>query len=151
MTNPALGAVRALMEAINSKDLSGLEAWVTPDFVDHGSPLPLPPGPVGYRQVLTYLTQVLDIRYELSEEIITEDRIVVRARAHGRGVAAVHGPEAVGRPYVMETTHIFRTEGAMVAEHWGVRDELSVLIQLGLVPSPYPDALPAPDPELASA
>ena len=47
---------------------------------------------------------MVDIRRELVEQIITEDRIV--------------------------------------------RDELGVLLHLGLMPSPHPHALPAPDAEL---
>lgn len=140
-TNPALETVRALMQVFSTKDLSLLDDSVTPDFVDHGSPVPLPPGPEGYRRVLTYVTRVLDITYEVCDEIVTEDRIVVRARAHGRGVAAVHGPQAAGVPYVMETVHVFRTEGRRLAEHWGVRDELGVLVQLGLAPAVDPAVL----------
>ena len=40
----------------------------------------------------------------------------------------------------METIHVFRTEGQRLAEHWGVRDELGALIQMGVVPAP---AMPA--------
>jgi ketosteroid isomerase-like protein len=141
---PALATVRTLMRAINDGDLSPIDRSVTADFVDHGSPVPLPPGPAGYRQVLGYVTSVLDISYEVLEEIVTPDRVVLRARAHGRGVAAVHGPGNAGKPYVMDTIHVFRTEGRLLAEHWGVRDELSVLVQLGLVPSLYPGDLDAP-------
>lgn len=104
--------------------------------------MPLPPGPEGYRQILTFVTQVLDISYEVLDEVVTEDRIVVRAIGHGRGVAAVHGPATDGRPYTMQAVHIYRTEGDRLAEHWGVRDELAALVQLGVVPSPYPEQLP---------
>ena len=138
---PALATARTLMRAINDRDLGPIEDSVTSDFVDHGSPVPLPPGPAGYQQVLGYVTSVLDISYEVLEEIITPDRVVLRARAHGRGVAAVHGPDKAGKPYTMDTIHVFRTEGRLLAEHWGVRDELGVLVQLGLVPSVYPSAL----------
>ena len=138
---PALATARALMRAINDRDLSPIETSVTADFVDHGSPVPLPPGPEGYRQVLGYVTSVLDISYEVLEEIVTADRVVIRARAHGRGVASVHGPDHAGQPYTMDTIHVFRTEGPLLAEHWGVRDELGVLVQLGLVPTVYPSEL----------
>lgn len=95
--NPALPAARAVFAAITSGDLGCLDAAVTGDFVDHGSPFPLPPGPEGYRQILTFVTRVLSIRYELMDEIVTADRIVVRALAHGTSVAArarrgVRGP-----------------------------------------------------------
>jgi predicted ester cyclase len=136
--NAALPALQAIFEAINTKDLSCIPGAVTADFVDHGSPFPLPPGPGGYTQILTFVTRVLNIRYEVADMFWTDDRIVVRAEAHGRAVAAVHGAEFAGRPYVMPTIHIFRTEGERLAEHWGVRDELGVMIAIGAVPAPQP-------------
>ena len=36
----------------------------------------------------------------------------------------------------MPTLHVYRTEGDRLAEHWGVRDELGVLIQLGVLVPP---------------
>ncbi len=91
------------------------------------------------------MTQVLDVHYELLDEVVTEDRIVFRALAHGRGVAAVHGPGTDGKPYTMQSIHIYRTEGDRLAEHWGVRDELSVLIQLGAIRAPFAERLPGLD------
>lgn len=143
MINAALPAARAVFDAINSKDLSCLEQAVTDDFVDHGSPFPLPPGPEGYRQILTFVTQVLSIRYEVLDEFATEDRIVVRAVAHGTAVAPVHGEQFAGHPYTMPTIHIYRTEGDRLAEHWGVRDELGVLQQIGALPKPSMPPMPS--------
>ena len=71
--------------------------YVAADFVDHGSPFPIPPGPDGYREILTFVTQVLKIRYTLEDVIETDDRIVLRATARGEGVPQVHGPAANGR------------------------------------------------------
>jgi predicted ester cyclase len=136
MTNPAQAAALAVFDAINSGDLSCLDDAVTTDFVDHGSPFPLPPGPEGYRQILTFVTQVLRIRYTVEDVFSTEDRVVVRATAHGVGVDDVHGAGSAGRSYDMTTVHIYRTEGGQLAEHWGVRDELGARIQLGTVPVP---------------
>lgn len=36
----------------------------------------------------------------------------------------------------MNTLHVYRTEGDKLAEHWGVRDEVGVLMQLGVLPPP---------------
>jgi len=58
--NLALPAARAVFDAINTKDLARIPELVTDDFVDHGSPFPLPPGPDGYTQILTFVTRVLD-------------------------------------------------------------------------------------------
>lgn len=138
MTNPALDAATRVFAAINSGDLSCLPDAVTADFVDHGSPFPLPPGPDGYAQILGFVHDVLRIRYEILDTIETTDRIVVRAQASGVGAAAFHGPQAEGRPYTMQTIHIYRTEGDRLAEHWGVRDEVGAMIQMGVLPAPAP-------------
>jgi ketosteroid isomerase-like protein len=138
MTNPALDAATRVFAAINSGDLSCLPDAVTVDFVDHGSPFPLPPGPDGYAQILGFVHDVLRIRYEILDTIETTDRIVVRAQASGVGAAAFHGQQAEGRPYTMQTIHIYRTEGDRLAEHWGVRDEVGAMIQMGVLPAPAP-------------
>ena len=63
------------------------------------------------RRILGFVTHVLDISYDPQEIFSTPDRIVVRAVAHGRGVAAVHGEAVAGKPYDMNTIHVYRTRG----------------------------------------
>lgn len=138
---PAQAAALRVFDAINSGDLDCLDELVTDDFVDHGSPFPLPPGPAGYRQILTFVTDVLRIRYDVEDVFSTENRVVLRAVAHGVGVDAVHGPGAEGGNYSMTTAHIYRTEDGLLAEHWGVRDEYGARIQLGTITAPDPAAL----------
>lgn len=145
-TNPARPAALAVLDAINSGDLSCLADCVTADFVDHGSPFDIPPGPIGYRRILTWLTQVLRIHYTLDEMIETPDRIVIRATASGVGTPPVHPPHLAGRPYTMTTLHVYRTEGDRLAEHWGVRDEVGAMVRMGAIPAPDPDALDSADP-----
>ena len=134
MSNLALPAAQRVFDAINSGDLSCLPECVTADFVDHGSPMPIPPGPEGYAQILGFVTQVLKIHYEMKDLIATDDRIVVRAVASGVGTPQFHGPAAAGRDYQMDTIHIYRTEGDRLAEHWGVRDELGAMRRMGVMP-----------------
>jgi ketosteroid isomerase-like protein len=136
MQNAAMPAAMRVFDAINTGDLSCLPECVTADFVDHGSPIPIPPGPAGYAQILGFVTQVLKIRYELEDVFDTDDRIVVRATASGVGTAEFHGPHAVGVPYAMQTVHIYRTAGDRLAEHWGVRDELGAMRRMGAVADP---------------
>lgn len=134
--NEATPAALRVLEAIHSGDFSCLAECVTAEFVDHGTPHPLPPGPGGYAQALGFVHDVLGIRYRVDDLIETPTRIVIRATASGTGVPAVHGPDAAGRPYEMATVHIYRTEGDRLAEHWGVRDEVGAMRQLGVIPGP---------------
>ncbi len=138
MENPAFGAALAVFEAINTGDLSRLGDYVTDDFVDHGAPFPLPPGPEGSRQILGFVHETLQIRYTVEDAFATADRVVVRATARGVGLDGFFGEGANGRTYTMTTVHIYRTEGDRLAEHWGVRDEVAARIQLGTLSPPTP-------------
>ncbi|HWU21317.1 MAG TPA: ester cyclase [Nocardioides sp.] len=144
MSEAAIQSARAIFDAINSGELDVLDDLVTADFVDHGSPFPLPPGPEGYRQILGFVSGVLKLRYEIHDIFAGPERVVARATGRGVAVEALHGPGTAGRPFVMETVHIFRTEGDRMAEHWGIRDEYGVRIQLGVVDPPDPAALATP-------
>lgn len=135
MSNAAMISAMRVFEAINSGDLSCLPQCVTADFVDHGSPIPIPPGPDGYAQILDFVTNVLRISYRLEDVFETDDRIALRATATGIGTEEFHGAAAAGRTYEMTTIHIYRTEGQKLAEHWGVRDELGALRRMGALPA----------------
>ena len=75
ITHPAVAGV---FEAINTRNPELVRDLVTDDFVDHGSPFPLPPGPDGYVSMLTFVTSTLQIRYEIEDVITADDRVVVR-------------------------------------------------------------------------
>jgi predicted ester cyclase len=133
-------AARAVVDAINDRDLERIRDLVTDDFVDHGAPPGLvPPGPDGYITVMEFVTGVLQLRYEIHEVVVADDRVALRATGHGVHRSDHLGVPATGRPYAMPSMHLYRGEGDRLAEHWGVRDELSVLYQVGaLTPGPLP-------------
>lgn len=133
---PAERAARAVLEIIENGDHERIRHLVTPDFVDHGAPQGLPPGPDGYLGVLRFLTDVLRLRYEVHDVIAVGDRVAIRATGHGVHNTDHLGVPATGRPYAMPTMHIYRAEGDRLAEHWAVRDEHSVLVQVGALPAP---------------
>lgn len=64
---PAERAATAVLELFETGDHERIRDLVTADFVDHGAPPGLPPGPKGYIGVLRFLTEVLQIRYEVHD------------------------------------------------------------------------------------
>lgn len=133
-------AARALIDAINNRDLERIREFVTDDFVDHGAPPGLvPPGPDGYITVMEFVTGVLDLRYEIHDLVVADNLVALRATGHGVHRSDHLGVPATGRTYAMPSMHLYRGAGDRLAEHWGVRDELSVLYQVGaLTPGPLP-------------
>ena len=130
--------VTSVLDAMNSRHLHRIRDLVTDDFIDHGSPVPLPPGPDGYIAILTFVTTVLQVRYELEDIICDGDTVAIRATAHGVNAVSPQGIEATGKPYAMKTAHFFRVRDGRLCEHWGVRDELDVLYQVGALTPQLP-------------
>lgn len=133
---PAERAAMAVLELFETHEFDRIRDLVTPDFVDHGAPPGLPPGPEGYIGVLRFLTGALQLRYEVHDIVATGDKVAIRATAHGVHNSDHMGFPATGLPYAMSTMHLYRAEGDRLAEHWGVRDEYGVLVQTGLLPAP---------------
>ena len=132
---------REVIEAFHADDIEQIGSLVTEDFVDHGAPPWAPQGRAGYLQIMRFLKDVLQLRYELHEVVADGDLVAARATVHGVHNTAHLGFPATGKPYAMPTMHMYRSSGALLAEHWGVRDELSVLWQVGALPVPEPMAL----------
>jgi predicted ester cyclase len=126
----------AVLDAMNSRQLERIRDLVTDDFVDHGSPVPLPPGPDGYIAILTFVTEVLQVTYEVHDVVEAGDTVAIRATAHGVHAVAPAGIEATGRPYAMKTAHFFTARDGRLCEHWGIRDELDVQFQVGALAPP---------------
>ena len=139
-TNESL--VDGVFTAMNSRQLERIRDLVTDDFVDHGSPVPLPPGPDGYIAILTFVTTVLQVRYEVNDVVSAGDTIAIRATAHGVNAVSPRGVDVTGRPFAMKTAHFFRIRDGRLCEHWGIRDELDVLYQVGAL---APPAIPMPE------
>ncbi len=137
-------AALGVLEALEAAEPERVRDLVTADFVDHGAPPGLPPGPDGYIAVLRFLIDVLQIRYEVHDIVSAGDLVAIRATAHGVHATGHLGVPATGKPHAMHTMHLYRAEGDRLAEHWGGRDELSVLVQVGALPTPVlPPALAA--------
>lgn len=139
---PAETAAFEVLRVLETRDFERIRELVTPDFVDHGAPPGLPPGPDGYIAVLRWLADVLQLRYEVHDVVAEGDRVAIRATAHGVANSDHMGFPPTGKPYAMATMHLYRAEGGRLAEHWGVRDEYGALVQAGALPPPrLPDAV----------
>jgi len=144
MTTPRELALLAL-DVLHDGQTERLDQIVTEDFVDHGTPPGMPAGRAGYAAILTFLREVLQVRYETHAIVAEGDYVAIHATAHGVDNSSNLGFAPTGKPFAMPTMHFYRVRDALLAEHWGVRDELSVLRQVGTLPyAPAPAAMALP-------
>jgi predicted ester cyclase len=134
-------ARRDLLEALSNGDVERCGSLVAEDFVDHGAPPWAPQGRAGYTQILGFLVAVLRLRFEVHEVVAAGDLVAIRTTTHGVHNSDHLGFPATGKPYAMPTMHMYRERDGLLVEHWGVRDELSALWQVGALPVPEPVAL----------
>ncbi|GAA1018028.1 hypothetical protein Aple_068960 [Acrocarpospora pleiomorpha] len=130
-----------VLDVLHTGEIARLDALVSEDFADHGAPPWVPRGRAAYGATLRWLHDTLKIRYEVHEIVAKEDMVAIRATAHGVHDTDHLGFPATGKPYAMPTMHLYRERDGLLVEHWGVRDELSVLWQVGALTPPAPPAI----------
>jgi predicted ester cyclase len=127
---------RALEEIYANGDLALADELVHPDFVDHESAHGEQPiGPDSVRQTVKHLHGMFgELRFELEDEIAEGDRVVQLVTMSGRHTGPLMGREPTGRPFAVRHVYIWRIADGKIVDHWGSRDDLGLLGQLGLMP-----------------
>jgi predicted ester cyclase len=132
-------------EIMSEGRLDSVADVVAADFVEHatatfGSTSPgRVDGHAHTRQVVAMLHgQFPDIH--MSIEAIAEDgdTVAVLVTATGTNSGSVGMMPATGRQFRAGQSHWFRVVDGRLAEHWATRDDLTTVIQLGLVTPPAP-------------
>ena len=129
-----------------------LEFWM-PEPVNYGSGRVAPvSGREGLAAVFTMLRAAFpDRRFVIDDLIADGDRIACLLTVSGTFAgppaepstrmppnwAGVEGTklaasDAIGKSYSIKHIHVFRIDSGRIAEHWAARDDLGLLLQLGL-------------------
>jgi predicted ester cyclase len=127
---------RALEEIYARGDLELVNELVHPDFVDDDPRHPeLATGPDSVKQTVQSLQGAFDgLRFEVEDEIAEGDKVVQRVIMSGRHTGPLVGREPTGRQFAVRHIYIWRIADGKIVEHWGSRDDLGLLEQLGLLP-----------------
>lgn len=130
--------VRRFVEAAQTRgDPAAVDEFLAPDFVDH-APFPgFPPTRDGVRQLFAALRAAFpDLQAEVHDQVAEGDRVVTRKTLRGTHRGAFLGVPPTGRTVALAVIDILRVSGGRIAEHWGVADQLGLLVQLGAISPP---------------
>lgn len=148
----AAGSVEDLKEAARRTweeifpacDVGALAEVTDPDVVEHGARPGEPQGLEGATRTMLWLGRVFsDQRWEIHRVIGEGDTVVLHATHHGRHTGELMGIPPTNREVAYQYVHIVRFRDGKVVEHWGVRDDMTLMRQLGVLPDPKGPA-PAP-------
>ena len=126
--------MRRLVEVgIGGGDATVIDQLLAPACIEHqrGNAN----GPDGAKQVAATLHRWMSDFSLTVEDVATSGEIVwTRNRARGVNTGAVMGNPPTGEPVEVDVIDICRFEDGLVVEHWGVADQLGLLLQVGAMP-----------------
>lgn len=153
--------VWAFIELYERGDIDALVAQWTPNAVNHAGMTPEAEqralaegrrlgGVEGLKLVfVSLLTAFPDRKWRVEDMRVDGDivtcRFTVSGTHQGVPVIPVEGGlllqklQPTGKSYSVSHIHMFRIEFGKIAEHWAVRDDLGLLVQLGAIGPPMQD------------
>jgi predicted ester cyclase len=136
MTDELKAKARRIWEEIfPSGDVDGLAEVLAEDGIDHGARPDEPQGLAGAQQTMLWLRSVFsEQRWEIRQVVGEGDIVVVYCTLHGRHTGDLMGIPPTNREVAQDYVHIVRFRDGKVVEHWGVRDDMGLMRQLGVLP-----------------
>jgi steroid delta-isomerase-like uncharacterized protein len=126
---------RTYEELLNGGNLAAAEELVAPNFVNHEAPPVKDLGPESMRGVATMLrTAFPDLHFEIEELVAEGDTVAGRVTMRGTHEGPLMGMPATGRTVRQDHMHFVRFRDGKAVEHWGVRDDVTMMRQLGKFP-----------------
>lgn len=133
-TNTA--ATRRLIDVgFTAGNLAVCDELVSPDCVEHQRGLK--PGIEGAKDTIRTLhSWFSDFNLTIVDLVASGDTVWIRNRATGVDTGGVFGRPATGRPFEITVFDVLRFADGRLVEHWGVPDQLGLLIELKLFGRP---------------
>ena len=132
--------MRSAYERISAGDIAGFGELVADDFVEHEESPGLAQTRDGVMDFFRmYVAAFPDLRMTPEDVLASGDKVVVRVRATGTHEGEFMGVPATGKSIDVQAIDIVRFgDDGLAHEHWGVFDAMTMMQQLGVVPSDGP-------------
>jgi predicted ester cyclase len=144
MTSNETVVRRWVEEMWNGPDRSLCEELIGDRFVEHArAPFSETEpgeghGPAMMRSAMDWLlAQFPDLSMSVEAILSDGDIVATRVRSEGTNTGPLNGAlPPTGKRFSSEQSHWFRLADGKIVEHWATRDDLTVMVQLGMVRVP---------------
>lgn len=121
-----------VQELFTKGDLTAVDRYVAPEFVNHDPPFPgAPEGSAGLRVAAEMFRRALpDWRSEVDHYVAEGDLVVEHFHAYGTRTGELMGVPADGKTLTLRGIQIFRIAHDKIVERWGRLDDLGLRAQL---------------------
>ncbi|HKB34187.1 MAG TPA: ester cyclase [Candidatus Dormibacteraeota bacterium] len=126
---------RLIEEGFNQGNLAVVDELVSPDCREHqrGSR----DGVEGTKGTINYLRSAFpDFKITIDEVVVSGDKVWARQKGGGTNLGGFAGHPPTGIKAFTDVIDLVRIEDGKIVEHWGVPDQLGMMLQLGHIPQP---------------
>ena len=124
-------------EGWNANNLDVYDELVTDDFVDHQALPGLPPGREGFKGLnVMFRSAFPDVWVDVDNIVAEDDKVGCRWHSGGTHQGELFGIPPTGKSVDITATVFYRVEDGRLAEGWINRDDVGLMRQLGVIPSP---------------
>jgi steroid delta-isomerase-like uncharacterized protein len=129
---------RWVVEGFNTGNPAIADKIIDPSFNYHHSGLPpVPSGPEGYKQLVAlYRGAFPDLHITMEDMVADGDKVVARWTAQGTNTGEMMGMPPTGKTFKATGMNMFRINDGKVAEVWTNFDDMGMMQQLGIIPTP---------------
>ena len=130
-------ARRFVAEVMNTGNLAAADEFIAPNLVVH-NPVPgQAPGREGFKQTLATLRNAFpDLHFTIEDLLADGDKVMIRSTYRGTHRGELLGFPPTGKPVAVMGIDLLRVADGKIVEHWGTYDQMEMLHQLGVLPSP---------------
>ena len=129
--------VRRFFEAFNAGDLDSTVAVFAPNAVVHNSGAPDPLDLDGFQQLAAaFLAAFPGGQHSIDDMIGEGDTVVTRITYCGTHTGDLMGIPPTGKHVAVSAMTIDKIVGGKIVETWRLFDQLSMMQQLGVIPTP---------------
>lgn len=139
---------RQFEEIFNRQNLAACQEIMAGNYIEHGvAPFGRSePGRVNGPQAMRgtaewLLAQFPDLHFTIEAIIGEGDTVAARLLGEGTNLGPIGPVPPTGRRFSSRSSHWFRVADGKLAEHWATRDDLTTMLQLGII---QPPGSPAP-------
>jgi steroid delta-isomerase-like uncharacterized protein len=132
---------RRIYDLINAGDIDGFGDLLADDVVEHEELPGLAPTKDGIKTFFRMqLAAFPDTRMSVEDLIADGAKVAARVRYTGTHKGEFQGIPATDKAVDVQLVDIFAFgDDGLVREHWGVMDQLTMLQQVGVIPTDAPD------------
>ena len=129
--------VRRFYEEIDKGNIGILDELVADDYLDHNPP-PFPTEVSGrerVREEFKLFWEATPGYHHIDDQIAEGDKVVTRLTSYGKHVGDLPGAPRTGNDMKMTSITIHRIAEGKLVEKWSEKDMISLLQQIGVMPT----------------